>query len=56
MGVSSANFVGHGQNLGQFCFVDARVAIGFCDGGENVFGADVADQFIAGEGTAPESG
>ena len=37
-------------------FVDAGVAAGFLDGGENIFGANVADQIVAGERAAAEAG
>ena len=54
--VFGANFVGHLEERGEGGGIDAGVAACFADSGEDVFGGDVADQSVAGEGAAAEAG
>ena len=56
MGVFRADFVGHLEKCGEGSGIDAGVSSGFLNGGEDLFGGDVADESVAGEGAAAESG
>src|ERR1700680_3525532 len=53
--VFRAHFVGHFQQRREGYWIDSRVASGLADGGQNIFGGDIADESIAGERAAAES-
>src|ERR1700738_3001894 len=54
--VFRANFVGHLQQRREGGGIDSGVASRFADGGEDVFGGDIADESVTGERAAAESG
>ncbi len=56
MGIGGADLVGEAEEMGEASGIDGGSGAGFGEGEENGFGGDVADESVAGEGAAAESG